>query len=98
MENIFETKEDYLKFRKAWSDIYNSDERKVLELEHYVMYAFICNKDWNKCLSETTKRETLTRLYSFIGLNYISKFFEKMGISSSLIGIFANSIKKDIRR
>jgi hypothetical protein len=75
MKNIiFETREDYLKFKKDWATYFNTEARHLdrgtygnkerkLQASHFVIYALIRGRDWKACLHGCTSdtMEQVTR-------------------------------------
>lgn len=59
MESVFETKEQYFEFINNWKEITNSEQKSELTLQHFILYRMLRRKDWTKCLSESSKEQTL---------------------------------------
>lgn len=60
----FETKEQYLEIKKAWSEYVNGGEERVhVEPYQLALYALLRNKDWRKSFSEHSKYETIDSIY-----------------------------------
>jgi hypothetical protein len=91
MKNIlFETKEDYLKFKENWANYFNTEARNLetdcygykerkLTASHFVLYAIIRGKDWESCLqncSENTLNEVTGNLKS--AWFYQTRLFNKV--------------------
>ena len=58
MESIFETREEYFAFVKAWQTTYNSEKREALGLQHYLLYRLLKGKDPKACLAESSSDYT----------------------------------------
>lgn len=61
MESIFETKEEYLAFIKAWKATVNSEKKTALTIEHFILYRMFKGRDWKVVLSETSRKETIAK-------------------------------------
>jgi hypothetical protein len=75
MKNIlFKTKEDYLKLKENWAKYFNTEARHLdrdcygtkarkLNATHFVLYAIIRGRDWEKCL-QGASQDTLDDIKS----------------------------------
>lgn len=58
MESIFETKEQYLEFKKNWKKATNDKEGTKLEFQHFILYAILKSKDYTRCIADTSTDKT----------------------------------------
>jgi hypothetical protein len=61
MESIFETREEYFAFVKAWKTTYNSEDRSQLTFQHYLLYRLFKGKDPEACIAKTSSQFTKQR-------------------------------------
>lgn len=67
MESIFESKEQFHAFRKHFKTWYNTeDNRKQLSAKDFALYAILRNRDWRKCFSEHSSKETIGWIESYL--------------------------------
>lgn len=60
---IFNSKEEYIEFKKNWCEFYNNkNSRSQLGPIHFALYAILRNKDWRKCFAHNTDKNLITRL------------------------------------
>lgn len=60
IKSLFASREDYLKFIKAWKETYKTN-KKELTLEHYLLYAMFRRKDWTKCITPCSEKKLASK-------------------------------------
>lgn len=84
-KSIFESKEQYLEFVANWKRIFNSEDKKELEFQHYLLYAILRGKDYKKCIAETSKDETKELAEHIVWKSQYSSIWPFVGVTQTSI-------------
>ena len=58
-----EDPENYVKLRKQWSKMMNSDTKKELTMAHHILYLILIGKNWKKAVTLPTNKNKVENHY-----------------------------------
>lgn len=98
---FFATHDDYLNFRRHWSQLVNSERRHELKAAHHLLYLVLTGRDWRKAFTFPSSPNKLNNGYTpelYQALDLLGSTYRERQLLAPFDGLVTAEMLANARR